>query len=90
MTVGPSEPILQGFRLAQGSARTPPVEEGAHYEDCSHLHPMLAIPTHQDHSTGERFVLWKEVEVLFENATCVIDPSNGALITFMKDDSFKE
>ena len=47
---------------------------------------ILEIPTRMD-KTGQRIVLWKDIQLGFENARCI--RKGGALVLFLTDDNFE-
>jgi hypothetical protein len=62
----------------------PPMQEFR----CHSTDEVLEITTHLDSETGKRFVLWKDIQVGFENAKSI---RNGkSLVPFMKDTKWEE
>jgi hypothetical protein len=48
----------------------------------------IAIDTRQDPKTGQRFVLWRDIQLVFKNAQYI--RKGGALVSFMTDEDFEE
>ncbi|KAF8980068.1 hypothetical protein BGZ46_004656 [Entomortierella lignicola] len=47
---------------------------------------ILDIPTRLDNKTGQHIVLWKDIQLGFENAKCI--KKGGALVLFLTDENF--
>ncbi|KAF9104940.1 hypothetical protein BGX27_009871, partial [Mortierella sp. AM989] len=48
---------------------------------------ILYVETHLDKKTGERFVLWFDIQQVFKHVGHVLN--GGAVVSFIKDDEFK-
>ncbi|KAF9364928.1 hypothetical protein BGX34_012035 [Mortierella sp. NVP85] len=48
----------------------------------------IAIDTRQDPKTGQRFVLWRDIQLVFRNAQYI--RKGGALVSFMTDEDFED
>ncbi|KAG0218248.1 hypothetical protein BGX31_011659, partial [Mortierella sp. GBA43] len=55
---------------------------------CRSTGAVLAIATHLDPNTGERVVLWEEIQAGFENAKSIQD--EDSLVSFLRDATLKD
>lgn len=46
-----------------------------------------SIPTRLDSKSGQRIILWKDIQQIFEGAKAVLD--NGEAVLFLTDDDFE-
>ncbi|KAF9298414.1 hypothetical protein BGZ74_009386, partial [Mortierella antarctica] len=79
----PPNPFVQSFRIALRCL--PPTKSTL---NGGLINPILTIATRLDASSGVHFVLWREVEGMFEGAKYTTN--KGCLVPFLEDDSFKE
>jgi hypothetical protein len=63
---------------------TPPVQKFR----CPSTDRVLKIAAHLDSETGKHFVLWKDIQVGFENADSIRD--GETLVPFLKDANWEE
>jgi hypothetical protein len=70
-----TEKYLQGFRVV--SAESTPIG-----------HSTIFIPSKPDKKTGERIVLWRDIQREFKNADRIRDGNTS--VVFTTDDDFEE
>lgn len=90
MTVQDTARVLQSFRLApesaaeQGGSSTNTGNSGSE-EDSVHN-----ISAYQDSQSGQHFVLWRDIKLVYNCVDFVKDSEDGSLVPFMIDkDTFE-
>jgi len=73
--------VLQSFRLAPESL----TEKGGSSSDSSDGDSIHNISAYQDTDSGQHFVLWHDIKLVYNCVDFVKDSEDGSLVPFMID-----